>query len=372
MRQRVEEKKMLSVIIPIYNGEKYLADMLDSVLNSTYKNLDIILIDDGSSDKSSDICKGYALQDERIRYIYQKNTGIVGARNRGLKESKGYYITLVDQDDLVSLDYYESAINKIEETKSDLCIASSAKFFRNVEIDSYIYEDEKDDVIGKKDIPENLLLPSILMGHYVGIGNGNRVRSTIWNLVFKKEMLESYNIRFKRFANFEDDLLMRFDLLLMSNQVCTISKIGYYWRINYSSESHNRKYVEGIDKKWRQVNDYIVSGLEKEGLDKIVETYKACEACNEIVEIYDYEVITKRKIREKNLFLKTAVSDRLTDKSVSMIKYLDKSLYFDRGVLKLVAKKQYLIAYFYAYIFRCLQRFFNKIHITDIYKQYVH
>ena len=69
MKKRKDEQKMLSVIIPVYNGEKYLKDMLNSVLDSTYKNMDIILIDDGSSDSSPTICRWYALQDNRIRYI---------------------------------------------------------------------------------------------------------------------------------------------------------------------------------------------------------------------------------------------------------------------------------------------------------------
>ena len=78
-------------------------------------------------------------------------------------------------------------------------------------------------------------------------------------MVFKKLLLENNGIKFKRFVNFEDDLLMRFDLFLNSNRVCTISKIGYYWRTNYDSESCNIKYIVNIDKKWEQVSDYIIN-----------------------------------------------------------------------------------------------------------------
>ncbi len=372
MKKRKDEQKMLSVIIPVYNGEKYLKDMLNSVLDSTYKNMDIILIDDGSSDSSPTICRWYALQDNRIRYIQQENTGIVGARNRGLNEAKGYYIAFVDQDDLISADFYEEAITKIEETGSDLCIASSAKFFRNIKADSYIYEYENDNVIENKNIPEALILPSILMGFYTELENGKRSRSTIWNIVFKKILLENNGIKFKRFVNFEDDLLMRFDLFLNSNRVCTISKIGYYWRTNYDSESCNIKYIVNIDKKWEQVSDYIINELKKKGLDNIAETYKAGEACNEIIEIYRYELIAKRRRKDRKIYLEGIVSSRLTPDAIRMIDYLDKSFYLGRGILKLVAKKKYLMAFYYEYIFVTLRKLFNKIHITDIYKRYVH
>lgn len=370
--KKSSEQKILSVIVPVYNGEKYLNDMLNSVLDSTYEDLEIILVDDGSSDSSPAICKQYVAKDKRIKYFQQKNTGIVGARNRGLSESSGYYVALVDQDDLVSADFYESAIKKIEETKSDLCIASSAKFFRDIEIDSFMYECENDDVVENKDIPENLILPSILMGFYTKLENTKRSRSTIWNIVFKKELLRTYGISFKRFANFEDDLLMRFDLLLNANRVCTVSKIGYYWRTNYDSESYNIGYVVNIDKKWEQVSNYIVEELRSKGLDNIVGIYKAGEACNEIIEIYRYEIMVKRKFKDRRQYLENIVSSRLTPDAISMMDYLDKSFYLGRGILKLVIKKKYLMAFYFGYMFTTLRKIFNKIHITDIYKRYVH
>lgn len=372
MKKRNDELKMLSIIIPVYNGEKYLEDTLDSVLNSTYKNLDIILIDDGSSDKSPIICKQYALQDKRIRYIRQENTGIVGARNRGLSESKGYYIALVDQDDLVSKDFYEEAIRKIEETESDLCIASSAKFFKSIEADSYIYESENDNVIVQKDIPRDIILPSILVGYYTNLENGKRSRATIWNIIFKKEIVMQHGIKFQKFVHYEDDLLMRFDLLLNANQICTISKIGYYWRMNYNSESSKRKYVKEIDKKWEHFNNYIINEFKKKGLDELVEIYKAGEACIEITEIYKYELIIKRKLKDRKKYLQYIVSRRLTMDAIQMIDYFDKLLFMERGILKLVAKKRYLQAYLYEYIFICLRNLCNKTHITDVYKKYIH
>ena len=99
--------KLISIIIPVYNVEKYLEDCLNSVVNQTYKNLEIILIDDGSTDNSGKICDLYAKKDNRIVVIHKENAGVSSARNVGLKIAKGLYIGFVDPDDYIAEDMYE-------------------------------------------------------------------------------------------------------------------------------------------------------------------------------------------------------------------------------------------------------------------------
>ena len=92
---------MVSVLVPVYNSESVLARCLDSIISQTYKDLEIILVDDGSTDSSPRICDEYAVRDSRIKVIHQKNGGISNARNTGLKNAKGEYIQLVDHDDVI-------------------------------------------------------------------------------------------------------------------------------------------------------------------------------------------------------------------------------------------------------------------------------
>lgn len=108
----------ISVIIPVYKVEPYLRQCLDSVVNQTYKNLEIILIDDGSPDNCGKICDEYAERDERIVVIHKKNEGLPAARNDGIAISTGYWITFVDSDDWCETDYYENIIKRIQDNMS--------------------------------------------------------------------------------------------------------------------------------------------------------------------------------------------------------------------------------------------------------------
>lgn len=112
--------ELVSVIVPVYNVEEYLPECLDSILASTYKNLEIIVVDDGSPDNCPRICDEYAQKDPRIKVIHQENQGLVGARNTGLKHAHGKYIGFVDSDDAVSPVMYEQLVRAIEETEADL------------------------------------------------------------------------------------------------------------------------------------------------------------------------------------------------------------------------------------------------------------
>ena len=110
IKEQNKHQDLISVIIPVYNGEKFLRDCLDSVTGQTYKDLQIILIDDGSKDQSGAICDEYAMKDPRIEVIHCENGGQAEARNRGLKLAKGEWIGFVDDDDVIEPDMYEVLI----------------------------------------------------------------------------------------------------------------------------------------------------------------------------------------------------------------------------------------------------------------------
>ena len=113
----------ISVIIPVYNVEKYLKECLNSVINQTLKDLEIICVNDGSIDNSLKIMKEYALKDPRIKILSQKNQGVSEARNFGIKNATGEYVAFLDADDCVSLDFYEKLYTKAKETNSDIVVS---------------------------------------------------------------------------------------------------------------------------------------------------------------------------------------------------------------------------------------------------------
>ena len=111
---------LISVIVPVYNREKYLDRCIQSLLNQTYRNIEIILVDDGSSDSSPELCDGYAKSETRIKVIHKTNGGISSARNAGIINAKGNYITFIDSDDWIALDTYEYCIKLLEKYKADI------------------------------------------------------------------------------------------------------------------------------------------------------------------------------------------------------------------------------------------------------------
>lgn len=127
--------KLISIIVPIYNGEAYLEQCLDSIVNQTYKALEIILVDDGSKDNSLEICNGYAKIDSRIIVVHKDNGGVSSARNIGIKQAKGEYILFIDSDDTVELTYVEELLNANKDSKYDLVICGYKEMYtcRNIQ-----------------------------------------------------------------------------------------------------------------------------------------------------------------------------------------------------------------------------------------------
>lgn len=125
------EKDLISVILPIYNVEKYLSRCLDSVIGQTHKNIEIILVDDGSTDNSYKICEEYAKNDKRIVIIHKENGGLSDARNVGIKKAKGDYITLIDSDDYVEKDYVEFLYKLIKDNNSQMSVCGHTVLYEN-------------------------------------------------------------------------------------------------------------------------------------------------------------------------------------------------------------------------------------------------
>lgn len=134
---KVDDK--ISIIVPVYNVEVYIEKCIDSLINQTYKNIEIILVDDGSTDKSYDICKKYSETDNRIKLIHKNNGGLSDARNVGIDNATGKYITFVDSDDWLSYDYCDIMIKEINETKADIVMSNLVYVYSN----DYTFEVEE-------------------------------------------------------------------------------------------------------------------------------------------------------------------------------------------------------------------------------------
>lgn len=218
----------ISIIIPVYNVENYLSQCLDSVINQTLNDIEIICINDGSTDNSLSILKDYANKDNRIKIISKENEGQAIARNLGIKEAKGEYIAFVDSDDFVELDMFENLYYLAKKRDLDLVMCKIALFdnkTKNINYNSWYYklgvfEDFDKTVFNYKDTKEFTCEISV----------------TPYNKIYKTSLLRENNISFPEGLIFEDEKFF-YDVYLKSNKVSIFDKFLYYYRTNRSGST---------------------------------------------------------------------------------------------------------------------------------------
>lgn len=213
MSESKQYEYKLSVVVLVYNTEYYLEDCLDSLVNQTLDNIEIICVNDESTDNSLNILKQYARKYDNIRIINQKNAGGANAGNRGLKEAKGEYVTLVDSDDIVVEDAYEKMYNKAKETDSDVVCGKPNIYITGIQREvSHMHNPwYKEQSIN----PEDFL--DIFHDAYY------------WNKIYRREFVEKneiYMIPGKIYA----DVPLVFRAYLFANKVTIIPDVVYYWR----------------------------------------------------------------------------------------------------------------------------------------------
>lgn len=208
------EKHKISVIIPVYKVEEYLPKCLDSVTNQTYTNLEIILVDDGSPDKSGVICDMYAGIDNRITVIHKQNEGVAKARNDALDIATGDYIGFVDSDDWIEPDMFEFLINNLVKYDADISMCGETAY----ENGKIIYTKSNGDVsiLGQNDAKK-----LTVKGRSMGL---------IWNKIYKKSILD--NVRFSSEYGCSEDLIFVYQAVKNArNMVCVnIAKYNYFRR----------------------------------------------------------------------------------------------------------------------------------------------
>lgn len=222
-----KEATIISVIIPVYNAESDLQSCLDSVICQSFQQRELILIDDGSTDKSGEICDLFAKRDSRIKVIHQKNQGSVAARKRGLSEATGKYTVFVDADDWIERDALEKMYAAIIETKSDF---AAFGYWKNE--DQYRYE--KDETIALEgDYAE------ICKKYLWGIDQKDRItRHSLWSKIFRTEFIRNCFEGLSDSIQIGEDLLCFLYCLLEGNQFSTGKETFYHYHVRDGSLSH--------------------------------------------------------------------------------------------------------------------------------------
>lgn len=217
---------MISVIVPVYKVESYLHQCLDSILGQTYRDLEILLIDDGSPDRCGEICEEYAKKDSRIRVFHTKNQGLSAARNLGLREAKGEYIGFVDSDDWIEPDMYEILLRRIEETGTNISASGVWKDYADKSI-SY----SNDDGIYHKNETIRVLF---------------RISDGMWNKLYKKICWA--DICFPENHTYEDVSILH-KVFLKADSLSCVPKPLYHYRMREGSIIHSLT-MENIRDYW--------------------------------------------------------------------------------------------------------------------------
>lgn len=229
----------VSVIVPIYNSEKTIKKCMDSIINQNYTNIEIILVNDGSKDKSLNIISEYEKKDARIIIINQENKGLSGARNTGIKSATGKYITFVDSDDYIDKDMIQNTLKIFEKYDCDIVRNNYKLAYQdgNIEFRKELYGD-KDKLIDLQD-KKTKLIEKILLG---------KIQSYSPLLTIKKELLKNNKLLFDEDILFMEDIVFFIKLLLIAKNMFFINEPKYYYyQSNSSSLTKNQKsYIKNM------------------------------------------------------------------------------------------------------------------------------
>lgn len=233
---------LVSIIVPVYNVENYLRKCLDSIINQTYQNIEIILVDDGSKDSSGKICDKYAKKDSRIKVIHKGNGGVSSARNNGLSIAKGEWLLFVDADDFLPEDAIGFYVKVVETEDVDMVLGS------------YVECDEEGSIIkfDQKQFEQQMSILECLRLFYKS--DTTLFQGYIWNRLMRRSIILANNLKFNESVYFKEDGLFAVQYMVNCSRPCFYSSVvvyHYYIHSNSSMREYNsnfsQKYLTNLD-----------------------------------------------------------------------------------------------------------------------------
>lgn len=252
---------LISVIVPIYNVEKYLDRCVDSIINQTYKNLEIILVDDGSPDNCPKMCDDYAEKDSRIKVVHKENGGLSDARNVGMEVATGEYVSFIDSDDYISLDFYETLLETIVDNDSDIVECGVVKFYEDNNFDEY-----SDDL--KVTNYDTLYALD-------GLINENPFKQHVWNKLYKSNIVLDIPYAV---GKLNEDEFWTYQIFGKAKKVTRINKTMYYYFQRGSSIMGNGYNIRRLDALEGKMNRqaYIEKNFPTLATKAKVDLYGSC------------------------------------------------------------------------------------------------
>lgn len=221
--KRKEKQIVVSVILPVYNVEDYLEQCLDSICQQTLNDIEILCIDDGSTDDSRAILQKYACKDSRIHLILQNNKGAGAARNVGLTVAKGKYLSFLDADDFFEKDFLNLLYQKAEKTEADIVVCSAFEYDSKEKTAKKMSHSLKVTNLPDKDIFSYKDMPDYIF---------NSFQNWAWNKLFRTEFVQKHNIKFQEIMR-TNDLFFTCKALVMAERISIVADTLIYYRVNH-------------------------------------------------------------------------------------------------------------------------------------------
>lgn len=248
---------LISVVVPVYNVEQVLHYCVESILKQTYRNFELLLIDDGSPDKSGEICDGYAEKDERVKVIHKENQGVSSARNTGFDKAKGEYIVCVDSDDYVDECYLQDFMDVIAEcpdAEMVWCCFSAVKDYDKNIIQNVRY-DESGKLI-KTDISKIMTL------------HEKWLDASPWTKLYSKKIIKSNGLHMNESMSLGEDLLFNFEYMnrCKNKNIYITNKCAYYY-VRSEKESLDNKFRPDLFDVYKHINDELLKFITSWNVD---------------------------------------------------------------------------------------------------------
>lgn len=333
---------LISVIVPVYNVEKYLERCIISLLRQTYKNYEILLIDDGSKDSSGTLCDIYAGNYDNISVFHKANGGLGSARNYGIERAKGEYVCFVDSDDQVEENYLYSMYNAITTNKADICVCGYYYSANNI-IASYAFSDRV--------IDTHEMLKAFACG--------NSFFNFAWNKLYKKNIIERMPMHFSD-RHCAEDMYFNVIYYRYTNKIVTVEKPLYTYYVNLESLSNGRR--KGFWEDMLLIYDTLETTCKLKGVStEYANTLLIVMLRNSVSNYFNQKTTLKE--------CKSYIDECIKSKDLRKIRVLYSSVSkADRLIYKALVKQQYLLIYIYMKVVKWIKvkhfKLFCKIRKT--------
>lgn len=338
---------LVTVVVPVFKVEKYLNKCIESIVTQTYRNLEIILVDDESPDSCPQICDEWKDKDSRINVIHKKNQGLGMARNTGIENSTGEYIYFCDSDDYIDPTLIEKCVNKLIENKSDVVVFGITSVTENEEIIKHHIPNASKTYFSSNEVKE------IFIPHYLC---GDKYKGENWNLsisacicVFSMEIIKKSKFRFVS----ERDIISEDTYSLLKfyssvNSVSVINESFYFYRSNSQSLTH--VYREDRFEKNNRFYLSMVELCEELGYDDEIKRLVAYPYFNNVLGAINNIFLSSLEKKERKNILKTIVSNEVFMGAIKNIKYKERKI--KNKILIFLLKKKCINSIYFLFIIK--------------------